>query len=51
VTIVSGQLRLSAPATSIGNGSRGQRVGVLVDGAEAAVQADVTGKGEVQVAL
>lgn len=51
MTIVSGKLKLSAPAIAIGDGSLGQRVGVLVDGAEAAVQADVTGKGEVQVGL
>lgn len=51
VTIQSGHLRLSAQAVAIGNGSRGEKVSVMVQGADAAVQAEVTGKGEVQVAL
>lgn len=51
VAILSGSLRVTAQAIAIGSGSRGDKVNVMVDGAEAAVQAEVTGKGEVQVAL
>jgi flagellar basal body P-ring formation protein FlgA len=51
VAIQSGSLRLTAQAVAIGSGSRGEKVNVMVDGAEAAVQAEVTGKGEVRVAL